>query len=79
MPRDPSALLNEALSLPPASRARLAGELLRSLDDEGPLPIEDEYNAAWGAELERRREEVESGAVKPVPWSVVRSRLAAGE
>ena len=79
MPRDPASLLNEALSLPPASRARLAGELLRSLDAEGPLLNEEEYDAAWGTELKRRIEEVESGAVKPVPWSVVRSRLAAGE
>ena len=79
VPRDPLSLLDEALALPAASRARLAGELLRSLDADGPPLDEDEYDAAWGAELKRRIDEVESGAVKPVPWSVVRGRLAAGE
>jgi len=33
MARDPNTLLDEALELPSDARARLAAELLRSLDD----------------------------------------------
>ena len=43
-------------------RARLAEELLESLDQEP----ESEVEAAWDREIERRVAEVESGAVKLV-------------
>ncbi len=47
--------------------------LLESLD----LEAEDGVEAAWLSEIERRVEEVDSGAVQAVPWSEVRSRVFA--
>ena len=52
----------QAKALPPEERARLAEELLASLD-----PHETEVEAAWDEELRRRIEEVESGTVQLVP------------
>jgi putative addiction module component (TIGR02574 family) len=42
-------LLEEALQLDPNERARLAAELLASLDSE-----EEDVRVAWAAEIERR-------------------------
>jgi putative addiction module component (TIGR02574 family) len=49
----------EALELPPSDRARLVERLIASLDADPD--VED----AWAAEVERRHQEVESGAVAP--------------
>ena len=52
-----------ALSLPNDARARLADQLVESLDpaEEGPL------QRVWTAEALRRLEEVRSGKVKTIP------------
>ena len=55
-------LRREALALDLAERARLARELLRSLDDLS----ESEIEQLWLDEAERRRQEVVSGAVETV-------------
>lgn len=52
----------QAKALPPQDRARLAEELLASLD-----PHEPEIEAAWDTELRRRIEEVDSGTVQLMP------------
>lgn len=52
----------EALALELAERARLARDLLRSLDDLS----ESEIEQLWLDEAERRRQEVVSGAVETV-------------
>lgn len=67
-------LLREALSLDEKDRAALAGALIESLYGE-PEPGADE---AWEAVIERRVEELETGAVESVPWSEVRERLFRG-
>lgn len=59
-----------AKALPPADRARLAEELLASLD-----PRDSDVAAAWGVEIRRRVEEVERGAVELVPGDQVFSAL----
>lgn len=60
---DPIADLSaRAKALPPEDRARLAEELLASLD-----PRDSDVEAAWGVEIRRRVEEVERGAVELVP------------
>lgn len=51
-----------AKALSPAERARLAEELLASLD-----PHDAEVEAAWDEELRRRIDEVERGTVQLVP------------
>lgn len=53
----PDRVRADALSLPTEERARLAHDLIASLDDaQDPGAAE-----AWVAELERRAREVESG------------------
>jgi putative addiction module component (TIGR02574 family) len=66
------AILEATLKLDPQERARIAHELIVSLD-EGPT--EDGVEAAWEQELERRAGEIDSGAVKLEPWSKVRQEL----
>lgn len=55
-------MLSEALRLPAEERAKLALELLRSLDDE-PEPGTVE---AWDAEIERRGAEVDAGTADTI-------------
>ena len=56
-------LTQEALSLPSASRALLAEKLIESLEfDTDPV-----IQAAWSTEAKKRRDEILSGAVQPVP------------
>jgi len=65
-----------ALRLTRPERAQLAARLIASLDEE------DEIEAAWDAELERRVREVDSGEVQLIPGEQVtaemRSRLRRG-
>lgn len=51
----------ELMKLPAADRARLAERLIASLDEDA------EVEAAWLAEVRRRDEELESGAVEAIP------------
>ena len=61
-PRSIDELRRQALALSLDDRARLARELLRSLDDLS----ESEIEQLWLDEAERRREEVLSGAVDTI-------------
>ena len=72
MKRDAAQILKEALALPTEARAALAGSLLDSLDTDV-----DEDAEPWATEVNRRVAELDSGAVKTVPWVEVRRRLAA--
>lgn len=58
-----SELSERARRLAPEDRARLAEELLASLQAD----IEPEIDAAWDEEIRKRIAEIESGAVKLVP------------
>ena len=71
MSKTTNNLLNNALRLTTAERAELAAELLASLDGEP----EDDVEAAWAAEIQRRVERLKSGQAKGRPWSEVRERL----
>ena len=71
MARDVMELFREASQLPEAERADLAGRLLQSLHGE---PDED-VEAAWAEEVERRIRQVDSGEVKTIPWEEVRAKL----
>jgi putative addiction module component (TIGR02574 family) len=73
---DPEKLRDEAMRLPADARARLAAELLGSLDegdDEALDPTEPE--PAWSAEIAERVRQSDSGEVNPVPWSEARRRI----
>jgi len=73
MSRKAKKVLEEALTLPPPERADLAVTLLDSLDEQEDEGVEQ----AWAHEIERRIQDVESGAVKMMPWSEARRRLRA--
>ena len=64
-------LLSEVLALSVSERAELAHRLLESLE---PV-LDDDLDAAWLAELEKRAHEVESGAVTPIPWHTARATI----
>ena len=55
------------MRLPSTSRAELAEKLVVSLD----FPESDERQAVWAAEAIRRRDEVRSGRVQPIPGDEV--------
>lgn len=64
-------LLSEVLSLPESERAKIVHELLGSLE----AAPEDDIDAAWAAEIERRVEEVRTGAVQSVPWEQAHANI----
>jgi putative addiction module component (TIGR02574 family) len=64
-------LSQRARKLAPEDRARLAEELLASLE----LPLEPEVDAASDEELRRRIAEVESGTVQLAPADEVFARV----
>jgi putative addiction module component (TIGR02574 family) len=69
---DPVAELTQrARELAPQDRARLAEELLASLEGE----LEPDADAAWDAELMKRIAEVDSGAVTLLPADEVFARV----
>ncbi|MCC6808037.1 MAG: addiction module protein [Deltaproteobacteria bacterium] len=65
-------LFSKALALPAKERARLASELIASLDEGAPDPGAAE---AWDREIERRVEGLSNGTVKAVPWEEARKRI----
>jgi putative addiction module component (TIGR02574 family) len=67
---DAHRLLREAMDLPPAERARLAEELLASLDER-----EEDVERAWAAEIERRAQEIRNGATPGEEWRKVLQRI----
>jgi putative addiction module component (TIGR02574 family) len=68
-------LFKQALDLDERDRATLAGLLIESLEEE---PDED-LEATWRAEIERRVADLESGEVKAVQWEEVKARLLQRE
>ena len=67
-------VLEDALKLGLPERAELAAELLASLDG---APDED-AEAAWAAEIERRAARARSGDDSGRPWPEVRDRIRNG-
>jgi putative addiction module component (TIGR02574 family) len=45
--------------------------LIASLDPES----DDDVEAAWAVEIQRRVKELDEGTVQPIPWSEVRQKL----
>lgn len=70
-------LLAEALELPDDARADLAAALVESLDRESDSP--SVVDASWSTEIQRRLQDVETGAVKPVPWEQARRIIFGSE
>ena len=64
-------IVQKAPSLQESARADLIGIPIRSLDSD----VEEGVEEAWRVEIERRTNEIESGAVQSIPWEVVKERL----
>ncbi|HYM62626.1 MAG TPA: addiction module protein [Thermoanaerobaculia bacterium] len=70
MERSSRDLLNEALELPLDERARLAADLLESLDD-----TQQGVQAAWAEEIQRRVAAVRAGELASTDWRTVLARV----
>jgi len=68
---DTTKVLSDALELLPDARAALAAKLVDSLD----AIVDEDAEAQWAEEIERRLADVEAGRVTRVPWSEVRAAL----
>jgi putative addiction module component (TIGR02574 family) len=64
-------ILEDALTLALKERAQLAAELLASIDGEP----DDEVEAAWAAEIERRARRALAGKSRNSGWEAVRTRI----
>ena len=62
--------LAEALRLSREERARVASELLSSLEE-----MDEDVVAAWADELLRRSADVREGRVSTVPWATEREEI----
>ncbi|HAX89573.1 MAG TPA: acyl-protein synthetase [Cyanobacteria bacterium UBA11370] len=56
-------VMKEALSLPSAWRAWLAEKLIESLE----FDVDEKLQALWVSEAKKRRNEIRSGIVQPIP------------
>ena len=61
---------NAALALPPEARVMLAEDLVASLESS-----QEEIDAAWRLEIERRVKEIKQGKVQLIPGEQVMSEL----
>ncbi|MEP6866145.1 MAG: addiction module protein [Deltaproteobacteria bacterium] len=66
-------VLSEILRLPPEERARLALELIRSLDGTH----DRDAAAAWDVEIDRRASEVEAGTAATMTLDEYRAHVQA--
>lgn len=71
MERDAADVLRDALALSPEVRAALIDSLIGSLDPAVDAAAEE----AWGEEICRRLQQIDSGVVTLVPWDEARRRL----
>jgi putative addiction module component (TIGR02574 family) len=69
---DAARVLEEALALAAGERARIAHELIQSLE-----PEDSDAVAAWSDEIKRRVDEIEAGTAELDDWETVRARLEA--
>lgn len=69
---DPIRVLEEALSLDESERAKIARELILSLER-----ADEDIEASWGEEIRRRVDEIESGEAEIESWDDVKGHLRA--
>ena len=69
---DAARVLEEALALAAGERARIAHELIQSLE-----PEDQDATATWSDEIRQRVDEIEAGTAELEDWETVRARLEA--
>lgn len=67
MKTESQQFLLSALQLPESDRAEIAASLIRSLDNA----LDEDADAAWAAEIQRRIQSIDRGDVKLIPWDEV--------
>jgi putative addiction module component (TIGR02574 family) len=77
MEREMSKVLDEALRLPARERVAIAEKLLESAEAEGYDDDEDEIQAAWAEEIQRRSRELRDGTVKGLSVEEARRIVAS--
>ena len=70
MARGTRELLSEALELPLDERAKMAAELLESLEE-----ADSDVEEAWAREIERRVAAARAGELASTDWRVVLDRV----
>ena len=68
MPSAFETIANQALSLAPEERIRLANELLESVEPESSAEVEQ----AWEQEILRRIAEIDAGNARGRPWEDIK-------
>ena len=68
-------VLADALTLGADERASLAGQLLSSIGGPGEECSEEETEASWEIEIDRRIKEIDSGTAKLIPAEEVMAGL----
>ena len=68
MTRPAKEIVDAAIKLTENDRLQIVEELLASLEPES----DENVDAAWAAEVERRSNEIKQGTVRPIPWSEVK-------
>jgi len=66
MARSIDDLERELMALPEQERARVALDLIRSLDEDDEPLSREEWDAAWREEIQRRVQDVHDGCVELV-------------
>ncbi len=69
-------LREEVLELPKKARAKLAHDLILSLEDE-PLENQEDVDKAWAEEIQRRVRDVVEGRVKLIPMDQAMRQVRA--
>lgn len=70
MTRATQELLTKVLELPVADRAKIAAELLESLED-----AEEQVEAAWADEIQQRVAAARAGELESTDWRTVLDRV----
>jgi len=73
MARSAEHVLREALTLPEADRADIAGALLNSIEPAEEADVE----TAWREEVAAQVAALDAGEVESIPWKDLRDRLFA--
>lgn len=77
MARSIAEIEKELMALPDQERARIAQDLIISLDKNEETLTHEEWEAAWLEEIQRREEEIASGKVKLLDGDQVMAELRA--
>jgi hypothetical protein len=74
MSTNAARIFREALDLPETDRADLAAELLASLEP-AESSAEEDIEAAWATEIERRARRFLAGESQGIEWADARARV----